>query len=167
MAEIPVERKGGIPWWAWLLLALVAAALLIWAFTGDDDDVAGLPEERAVLAEQGVVGGGPITSVAGIMLADHAGLIGKEVALQDVRVQEVVSDRGFFEGPTREESVFVVLDQVPTPTTPTEGRYDVTAGQTIDVNGYVRAADDVRFATVQGMPADAEVVVHAQSLDIL
>ncbi len=50
MARIPVrERRGGFPWWGWLLLALVALALLalLWALlAGDDDDeVAGVDPE--------------------------------------------------------------------------------------------------------------------------
>lgn len=38
MAEIPVQKKGGIPWWVWLLLAALAIVLLIWWMTDDDDD---------------------------------------------------------------------------------------------------------------------------------
>lgn len=37
MAEIPVQKKGGIPWWVWLLLAALAIVLLIWWMTDDDD----------------------------------------------------------------------------------------------------------------------------------
>lgn len=38
MAEIPVERKeGGIPWWVWLVLAAIVAALLIWWATDNDE----------------------------------------------------------------------------------------------------------------------------------
>jgi hypothetical protein len=36
MAEIPVERKGGVPWWVWLLGALLLLALLALLSRGCD-----------------------------------------------------------------------------------------------------------------------------------
>ena len=41
MARIPVERRGGFPWWGWLLLALAVLALialLLLALMGDDEE---------------------------------------------------------------------------------------------------------------------------------
>ena len=35
MAEIPVEKKSGMPWWGWILAALAALAL-IWFFFGQN-----------------------------------------------------------------------------------------------------------------------------------
>jgi len=162
MAEIPVQRRGGIPWWGWLLLALLAVALLIWIFNDNDDD------EVAVLDQPAVVATGAITSIATVLGADGQALVGREVQLDDVTVQRVVGDRGFFVGPDATHSVFVVLDQVPTPGTPTEGRYDVTPGQVIDVNGVMRAVDDPAIAPrpIEGLLAGAQVVIHARSLEI-
>ncbi len=37
MAEIPIERKGGIPWWAWLLGLLALLLLLILLMRGCND----------------------------------------------------------------------------------------------------------------------------------
>jgi hypothetical protein len=157
MAEIPVERKGGIPWWAWALLALLAAVLLIWLFNQNDDpEVAVLGAPTAQVAAIG-----PVTTIAAAMTAEP----GREVALQDVQVQRVVGDRGFLVGSNDGEAMFVVLDQSPTPGTPTEGRYDVTAGQTIDVNGVMRSTDDVP-GRIEGLPPNTRTVIYAQSLNI-
>ena len=38
MADLDVQPKSGRPWWIWLLLALVAIALLIFLFRGCDRD---------------------------------------------------------------------------------------------------------------------------------
>jgi hypothetical protein len=35
MAEIPVQRRGGGPWWLWLILGILAVGLLLWLFSGD------------------------------------------------------------------------------------------------------------------------------------
>jgi hypothetical protein len=38
MAQIPVEKKSGIPSWVWILLALVVIGLIAWFLLGNDDD---------------------------------------------------------------------------------------------------------------------------------
>lgn len=187
MAEIPVKREsGGIPWWVWALLALLVLALLFWLFDSDDetetmavdpvapvavaplDPVAG--NTSAMTAEGTANATGPITDIATFAnTGDLTGLVGREVQLSNVRVQEVVGDRSFWVGPSADQRAFVVLNEVPTPGTPTEGRYDVTAGQTINVNGQVRNVTDPTFAAnpIEGLPSGQQAVIHAQSLDIV
>lgn len=158
MAEIPVSRKGGIPWWAWALLAVLAVVLLIWLLSSTNDDREGAValREPAVLAATEA----PATTIAAVMTAEP----GREVALESVRVQEVLGDRGFLVGPSANQSVLVVLDEQPTPATPTEGRYDVTAGQLVDVNGVVRSVENIPGA-IENLPTNTRIVVYAQSLD--
>ena len=50
MAEIKIEKKKGMPMWAWLL-ALLLLILLVWAaLVMRDDDREGVPQDVAVLA---------------------------------------------------------------------------------------------------------------------
>ena len=159
MAEIPVEKKGGIPWWVWLLLALLVAALLWWMLDDDDapEQVAAAPYEEvaAPAATDPVVGpqtttaapstgtasSGPITDMAAIGGAAAAGeVVGRQVELNNVPVLEMVSDAGFYIGSSPTDRVYVLLDEQKTPNQPGEGRVNVNKGQTIGLSGMVRSA---------------------------
>lgn len=164
MAEIPVEKKGGMPWWVWLLLALLVAALLWWLLDDRDrgERVAAAPyqQESVAPAETGVGGvtatapgapaapgadaaSGPITSLAAIGGATGSGeIVGRQVELNGVPVLEMVSDAGFYIGSSPEERVYVLLDEQKTPNQPGEGRVNVNKGQSIALSGTVRSAAD-------------------------
>lgn len=180
MAEIPVKRtSGGIPWWVWAVLALLMLALLFWLFSDDDDAELAVVAPVATVTETGApvatvsdasASTGPITDLATIVgTADLATLSGRNVQLSNVRVQSVVGDRTFWVGPDENHRAFVVLNETPTPGTPIEGRYDVTRGQIINVNGVMRGIDDPAFKQnlIQNLPAGQQTVIHAQSLDIV
>jgi len=185
MAEIPIERKsGGIPWWVWLILAALVIGLLIYMFSGNDDsERASVETTPAVVApvapadgtaqpvNNAQATGGPITDLAMVTGgANLTSMVGRDVQLSNVRVQEVVGDRTFWVGPDSNQRALVVLNETPTPSTPgTEGRYDVTAGQTINVNGSVRNTNDPAFGSnpIEGLPAGQNAVIYAQSLDIV
>ncbi len=181
MAEIPIERKSGIPWWAWLILALIIA-LLIWMFTRDDDadrvatvstpiEVAPLNDAPMMAAPIDQAGTDPITDLA--MITGASGLtsmVGRQVQLNNVLVGEVVGDRTFWVGPSVDQRAFVVLNEVPTPNQPgVEGRYDVTTGQVINVNGMIRNINDPAFVSnpIEGLPAGQTAVIHADNLNIV
>lgn len=156
MAEIKVERKG-LPWWAWLLMALIAVALVWWvvAEMGDDDevdlaapDVAIVePAPTAVLPLNPATGGetGAVTDIATILEAeDPATLVGRQVRLEGVQVLEMVGDATFWVGRGGDDRAFVILDeQIPSPPPEVEGRVNVNAGQTVDITGSVRAGGDL------------------------
>ena len=181
MAEIPIERKSGIPWWVWLLLALVAIALLIYMFTGEEDEREAIDTTPAVVAPvdgtaQPALDGtdmatGPITDLT--MLAGGANLasmVGRPVQLSNVQVQDVVGDRTFWVGPSASNRVLVVLDEKMSASQPgVEGRYDVTTGQTVNVSGMIQNVSDPAFKDnpIEGLPAGQDAVVRAQSLDIV
>lgn len=161
MAEIPVERKGGIPWWVWLLLALLLLALLWWLLVDDDDEVAvvdtgapavvetdggALPAETAAAgaAAGAAAADGPITDLALIASRSDGSLDGRPVRLTGVRAGSVPEDAGFWlipaAGDTQRDRVWVVLEEVRTPNTPIEGRVDVDEGDVVDVVGVMRRA---------------------------
>ena len=74
-------------------------------------------------------------------------LSGRTARFTDVEVREVVSDSTFWVGPDEAERLFVVLEEEPTPADPTEGRYDINAGQTITLTGTLQpvpSADSLR-----------------------
>lgn len=185
MAEIPVEKKSGIPWWVWALLALLAIVGLIWFFSDDDDaERAAVDTTTPVFTEQvatneattgqqpaGQVSTGPISDLTTILgTTDMSALVGREVQLSNVTVQEVVGDRTFWVGPNANERAFIVLNEQPTPNQPgVEGRYDVTKGQIININGIMRNTNDSAFGgqPIEGLPSGQQAVVHAQSLDIV
>ena len=85
----------------------------------------------------------------------------------------MVSDHIFYVKPTHgDERVMVWLEEVPTPETEIEGRYDVTEGQVIDIVGTVDripeslpaswgVEDESRAALQAGSP-----YVHAVRLSI-
>ena len=154
MAEIPVEKKGGIPWWVWLLLALLLLALLFWLLNDDDDEVVvDDTDEAALVADPDDDGLPEVTDAAGAVLTSLAliastsdgSLEGREVNLTGVRAGSVPEDAGFWlipaEGGTDQDRVWVVLEEVRTPNTPIEGRVDVDEGDLVDVVGVMRSAE--------------------------
>lgn len=175
MAEIPVQQKSGARWWVWALLALLVIGLLVWLLSDNDEaDVAVVDPAAQVVAPVGTIvppATGPITDLATILgTADMGTLVGRQVRLSNVTVQDVVGDRGFWVGPDANQRAFVVLNEVPTPGKPgVEGRYDVTAGQVINVNGLIRHTSDPAFGgqPIEGLPAGQQAVIHAESLDIV
>ncbi|WP_375269078.1 hypothetical protein [Phenylobacterium sp.] len=182
MAEIKVQKKSGWPWWAWVILALVAVALIWWAMSamGDEEEATVATTPPAVATAPGAVGDetagavdrAPITDLAVLMDAqDPAALVGREVRLQGVSVQEMVGDASFWVGEDQDRRVFVILDeQIPSPPPEVEGRVNVNQGQTVDVQGSVRAGDDLPGGVLddEGRNAlgDRRIYVWAQAAQV-
>ncbi len=103
----------------------------------------------------------------------QAPLIGRPVVFQNVRVQSVPGDRAFWVGPSAGQQVLVVLDEVGTPGTPTEGRYDINPGQDITIFGQVRPFPGATAAQQNwGVANDAllgqqQVYIHADRIEII
>ena len=142
MADIDVERKGGMGW-LWWLLGLIILALLIWWFVAAGDDDAEV-ETVPPVAEQEVgteappppvpVAQGPFTTVASV-LADPAAAAGQPFnAAAPMQVAEVVSDRGFWVE-EQGQRLFVVINEG-AQTDPQPGTADVqgTQAEMPDVN---------------------------------
>ncbi len=87
----------------------------------------------------------PITTVIDIIsLQDPTLLVNQAVQLQNVFVQRVTGDVTFFVGPTVDQELLVVLDQQPTPRTPTEGQVDVNPGQTVNLIGTIQPMPSIQ-----------------------
>lgn len=185
MAEIPVAKKAGIPWWVWLIPALLIA-LLLWWILDDDDEVEQVPvagyEQSVDPADLNAIAvvpvvpadnvsagnpaSGPITDLAAVRGAGNVGEIaGRPVELNGVPVLEMVSDAGFYIGSSEADRVYVLLNEQETPNTPIEGRVDVNKGQTIGLSGTVKAASE-GVPTGLVLPKGVDRYIWAQSVTI-
>ena len=134
MAEIPIEKKSGSKW-LWILLALLALALIAWwLLDNDGDDVVEYTDETVVA---------DTVPVATSML-----VVGESVDLDAVEVTELAGDMAFYIE-MNGERVPVFFDQVPTPGDATEGEYDINPGSILNIEGEVRSATDT-------LPANAD-----------
>ena len=143
MAEIPVHKKeGGIPWWVWLILALIIAALLWWLFADHDRNEVVTPpvattEPVQPLATNDV---GPITTIATLMSAPLSTMVGREVVLTGVPVESLEGDQAFYIGDSPTNRALVVFNEQPTPNQAKEGNVDVNPGSMVTLRGTVREA---------------------------
>lgn len=150
MANIPVERKGGTPWWTWLL-ALLAVIGLIWLIAElfddepDEDDIAVVDPVDPLEQPDPVDVDTEVTSFAA--LANGTALIGREVDLDNMEVIGLTGDSSFVVGPgtSRDQAVLIVLEDMGEwkvgPGDGGDGEYDVNEGNALDVAGTVRAFD--------------------------
>ena len=171
MTEIKIEHKRSSNW-LWLVLGLVALALLAWwLLTRSDgrDTVAAGGDIATVPA----VADGAITDLGALTAAAAADLAGRRVALGDAPVQEVVSDKGFWIGDATNRA-FVVRGNEASPATPPDGA--VNAGQRVAVWGVVERmpADLTQQSTAWNLRstdasalAGRAVYVQADSVRIL
>lgn len=193
MAEIPVQRKGGVPGWAWALgaLAVVAAIILIAVFTGNGErGRAAMTDRERAGQEQGqggtqgaggqqdetgrlgaVRGGGEVTrmEVAQVLaVQDPSTLFGKQVQMVGVQAQRVVSDRIFAVGPDQERVVYVMLAPE-LDRGAAEQRIVVKAGDRLDLTGTIEdaAEDRMRAAASRELSAQETAGVRGQRVYLL
>ena len=174
MAEIPVHKKGGIPWWVWLLLAILLAALLWFLFARDDNDAdrVAAPVETTqpvdtMVTDNTMVGTdatGPITTLAALTAAPMATMQGRQVNLTGVPVGEVTADEGFYIGETAPNRAYVVFNETPTPGTAQEGNYDVNADSIVNLTGTVRPASEAPAGKT--IPAGVDSFIYADTLAV-
>ncbi|WBY17079.1 hypothetical protein PF049_02640 [Erythrobacteraceae bacterium WH01K] len=182
MAEIPIEKKSGFPWWLLLLLAGLLVGGLIWWLAEKDDNE--LVENDVVAEDQvseevpliddaldGDLGGGEaITDLAVIASTSDGSLSGRNVALSGVTAGEVPYDASFWVVSETGEKVWIVLDEVRTPNTPIEGRVDVDQGDIVDIVGVVRNASEGAPPTAampgptQPLPEGIAHFIHASQV---
>lgn len=124
MANVPIEKKGGVPWWIWPIVAAIVIALLIWLFAGPDRDAQpaqaatttsapvladstntnGTPTDSAatsgaVAAADGASGTAnraPITDLATLLNGPADAVVGRQVGLANVPAGAVPADAGFW-----------------------------------------------------------------------
>ena len=153
MADIDVERKSGANW-LWWLLGLLLLALLIWAIAEMLDDEGEVAEPVAteivepaapvVVPVAGATGAATIAEV----LANPGAYAGQSFSTQQVRVAEVVSDRGFWIE-NNGQRLFVVKNESPEQgTADVQGPADtrpsrnIDAGDMVQINGTLYASPD-------------------------
>lgn len=177
MAEIPVEKKsGGIPWWVWLILALLIAALIWWFVANANDNDAKINDNN-VVAEQPMddmnavdparmdSNGGAITSMAGLMGAGAmTGMVGRDVQLTGVPVESLAGDMAFYVGDSSQNRTLVLFKEKPE--VPIEKRIDVNPGSMVDLTGTVRAAGDVPAGVTGKVPAGTDAYIYATIVDV-
>lgn len=170
MAEIPVEKKSSSSW-IWILLLLLLGALLLWWLLADDDDDAELATDNDIVAADTMEADGmandeatAITSLA--LLTGGAELVGRQVRLDNVAVNEVVGDMAFTVGEGANE-MLVTFNQVPTPDTPTEGQIDVNPGSRVSIEGAVQSFDEnVPTSVSREISENTEIFIDATNVTV-
>lgn len=162
MANIPVERAGGTPWWLWLL-GLLLLGLLLWFLIGafDDDDEVVETVDPIETVET------PVVAVAALDLSD-------------LYVTRVTGDRTFFVAPSEamaSDETLVVLDQEASPGAGgIEGQVDINPGQRVSLTGgqlgplgdMDLAGMGIPDADLNAMTPDADIIrVDGDNVEIL
>ncbi len=175
MAEIPVERKGGIPWWVWLLLLLLAA-VLVWFMLVDDNDTDVIENDVAVeqvepidtVDTMDMADTGPITTMDALMAAPLATMVGREVSFDSIPVESVTGDMAFYVGENEANRTYVVFDEVRTPNMVKEGKVDVNPGSLVKINGRIMSANDAMPSGITAkVPTGTDAYIFADTIDVV
>lgn len=177
MAEIPVQKKSHA--WVWVLLALIALALLAWWAFAEGDDDAEMVDNDAYVVTDPVVPATPGADAEanaqaglalGAILANPAQYYGQEYS-GEVSVGDELTDRGFWIENNGERMFALIVDQ------PREVPIDINPGQRLRIDGgTVRNPADP--GDIPGVPLDddtrriladqdAVLVVNEADIDIL
>ena len=175
MAEIPVEKKSGIPGWVWLLLGLLLLALLLWWLLSDDDEVE--VADTAIVAEDTAVIDDPfaeefteaelpteIASAAGVSIADILGdpetYIGSaDFSSPGVDVVEVPTDRGFYIEEDGQRLFALINDG------PMEVPMDINPGQRLRISeAMLRGTDTI--GQLPGDPIDDDTRAILEGVEV-
>jgi hypothetical protein len=143
MANIPVEKKSGFPWWL-LLLGLLLLFLLAW-FLWPDDDIDEVYEDEIVEVTPVPVNTGVITSWAELQnVAERRNLVGRTVNIDNLVAARVSGDSTFFVAPDMNtqgrDRLFVVLQNLGESETGAmgrDGRYNVDEMEELTLRGEI------------------------------
>ncbi len=140
MEQIAVERRGGIPWWVWAIVALIIVAIIWYFASGGTSNSAAGQEPATNTGEASRAQTAQITDLAVLYNpTEAANVAGQTVETQPVRVLSVTGDQSFWVGQGVGQQVLVILNEKPTPNQPaTEGRYDVNPGEMVRIYGTVQ-----------------------------
>lgn len=152
MAEIPVEKKSGLPWWVWLLLLLLLVGLIWWLIAGtNDDEEVDVVNTTPVIEETVDPAAAPTVAAMTVpaILANPQAYIGQTYTAERASVGEVATDRGFWITENGERMLAIVIDE------PREERVDINQGQTLRITGGT-LRDATATPDIPGEPLDAD-----------
>ncbi len=178
MAEIPVEKKSSMAWLWWLLLLAGIIALVWWLVASNDDDAdVDLDDGTVVdgdadyadpdaMNDTGMDASGDVAAITGVAgLASLADMIGRDVELSGVAVNEVVGDEAFTVGEGDNETL-IMFDEERTPNTPMEGNVDVNPGSNVTITGEVREfPGDLPQSVTEEVDTTATAMIFASSVE--
>jgi hypothetical protein len=144
MANIPVEKKSGFPWWL-LLLGLLLLALLAFFLWPDDEEVYEVEDEVvAVDPVEPIETTGVITSWSELQnVADRQNLVGRRINIDNLIATRISGDSTFFVGDRttpESERLFVVLRNLGESETGAmgrDGRYNVDRMEEMRLMGTI------------------------------
>lgn len=168
--------------WVWAIVTIgMFLGLLVWFFNLGDElsDTPPTVEEQIatqpavpqvnmidITPDPIVVRATEITALADLFGSERMSeLIGRDVDLQAVPVESVPGDMAFWIGENAERRVYVLFDQVPTPDTPIEGRFDINPGNLVNISGEVRRADSIPDGVTAKIPEGVDAYIYASQLD--
>ena len=183
MADIPVERRGGMPGWVWLLLALLLALLLLLllgdgcsddaadeALTRDTTTVSAVPPVTTPADDLTITGPADIEALDSLFARGTADdIIGQSVRFTDVVAYSVTGDSTFYVQSGNDQAFVVLrgLGESQSGMGAADGRYAIQEGDTLDLMGRVRALDEtmradwtIRPEAAQGYYIDARRVTN-------
>ncbi len=177
MANIPVEKKSGFPWWL-LLLGLLLLALLVWFFTRDGEIEETIEDDVVQVDPVPTTNTGVITSWAELQnVAERRNLVGRQIDISDLVVTRVSGDSTFFVGPDMNtqgsDRLFVVLENMGEDQTGAygrDGRYNVDEMEQMTLRGEImmlQSSDPDAWAlntTDADMVREGNVYVRASNL---
>ena len=173
MADMPVEKKSSTSWIWWVLLILGILALLWWLFAANDDEAEYVVNDDQTIVADSMADGDAATTggneviTALSALSGGTALVGRQVRLDSVAVNEVVGDEGFTVGEGANETL-VMFDEYPTPDTPTEGQVDVNPGSNVAIEGTVENySGDVPTSVSQEVRDNSQVMIRASSVNVV
>lgn len=170
MADIPVEKKTGIPGWIWALIALLVILGLIWWFMASDDDVDVYGQQGAVEAERAtlVVASEPIEEFSQLAESlNKESSLGRAVNLDSVPVQSLAGDMAFWVGGNANERVFVTFNQEASPNSLKEGQVDVNRGSKVNLRGTIKSVkDNAPQGVVVQFPTQVNHYIYATEVQV-
>lgn len=180
MANIPVEKKSGFPWWL-LLLALVLLGLLAFLFWPDNEIEEAIEDEVVQIDPvDPIETTGVITSWTELQnVAERRNLVGRAVDIDGLVATRVTGDSTFFVAPSTSDArdrLFVVLEDLGESETGAmgrDGRYNVDRMEQMRLQGTImslRPGDPDAWMldeTDADMVRNGNVYVRASSLTFM